>query len=143
VIDQMKKWIVPMLLLVAACGEVSAPPKCNSQPLNPNGDSELALLMRSMFDDGMRIKAQVERGEQPTGLADFSAIHTAMATDSMTHAAEFTAFADAYLASVKQLEASDSNAVFRFNRMVDQCMNCHTSNCPGAKKRIQKLYITE
>lgn len=134
--------MVPVLLLTSACGDVAPPAACN-KPLNPNGDSELALLMRSMFADGLRIKAQVEQGETPTGLADFSTIHTAMATDSMVRAAEFTAFADAYLASIKQLEAADSNAVFRFNRMVDQCMNCHTANCPGAKKRIEKLYIHE
>ena len=32
---------------------------------NPNGDSELALLMREMFEDGMRIKEQIMKGEEP------------------------------------------------------------------------------
>lgn len=36
-----------------------------------------------------------------------------------------------------------SFSVFRFNRMVDQCMNCHTEFCPGPKKRIRKLYLKE
>lgn len=111
------------------------------RPINPNGDSELALLMREMFADGERIKAQVERGEQPTGLRDFAAIHAAIPTDSTVKGPVFTAFAEAYLESVRQLEASDSSSVFRFNRMVDQCMNCHSEFCPGPKKRIKKLYI--
>jgi hypothetical protein len=87
--------------------------------------------------------AQVERGEQPTGLRDFAAIHAAIPTDSTVKGPVFTAFAEAYLESVRQLEASDSSSVFRFNRMVDQCMNCHSEFCPGPKKRIRKLYLKE
>ena len=29
-----------------------------NQIFNPNGDSELALLMRDMFDDGMQVKSK-------------------------------------------------------------------------------------
>ncbi len=32
--------------------------------LNPNGDSELALLMRAMFDEAEQIKNQIINGEK-------------------------------------------------------------------------------
>jgi hypothetical protein len=127
----------------SSCNEGQQMEPVAERPINPNGDSELALLMREMFADGERIKAQVERGEQPTGLRDFAAIHAAIPTDSTVKGPVFTAFAEAYLESVRQLEASDSSSVFRFNRMVDQCMNCHSEFCPGPKKRIRKLYLKE
>lgn len=133
-----------VLSLLLACTPPQQEPAAESvRPINPNGDSELALLMRDMFEDGERIKAQVENGEMPTGLKDFAAIHAAVPTDSTVRGPVFTAFAEAYLESVRQMEAADSSSVFRFNRMVDQCMNCHSEFCPGPKKRISKLYITD
>jgi len=139
----MHNWrILPVIAMLAACTACDRPtPEPQPRPVSPNNDSELALLMRDMFTDGERIKAQVERGEMPTGLKDFAAIHSAIPTDSTVRGPVFTAFAEAYLESVRQMEADDSTSVFRFNRMVDQCMNCHTEFCPGPKKRIKKLYI--
>ncbi len=127
----------------SSCNESQQMDTVAERPINPPkaDDSELALLMREMFTDGERIKAQVERGEEPTGLRDFAFIHSAIPTDSTVRGPVFTAFAEAYLESVRQMEASDSASVFRFNHMVDQCMNCHSEFCPGPKKRIRKLYI--
>lgn len=130
---------IALLAILTACDRPA--PEAQPRPVSPNKDSELALLMREMFEDGERIKAQVERGEMPTRLKDFAAIHAAIPTDSTVRGPVFTAFAEAYLESVRQMEANDSTSVFRFNRMVDQCMNCHTEFCPGPKKRIKKLYI--
>ncbi|MCF8257491.1 MAG: hypothetical protein K9J06_08065 [Flavobacteriales bacterium] len=134
----MKLRIIPVVTMVLAWASCEAP---QPKDVNPNGSSELAILMREMFDDGERIKAQVQRGEEPTGLRDFAAIHAAIPTDSTVKTLVFTAFAESYLESVRQLEADDSTSVYRFNRMVDQCMNCHSEFCPGPKKRIRKLYI--
>jgi hypothetical protein len=134
-------WLFVLALICSSCSNDPSKPACKAKPLNPNGDSELALLMREMFADGLRIKGQVERGEVPTGLRQFTTIHSAIPTDSTVKTAEYTAFANAYLDAALQLETEDSLSVFRFNTMVDQCMNCHTAFCPGPKKRIQKLYI--
>jgi hypothetical protein len=140
----MKRMLMMLACALAACAQPDGVEKeVKARPINPNGDSELALLMRDMFDDGMRIKEQVQQGEQPTGLRDFQAIHTAIPTDSTVRTPVFAAFSEAYLQSVRELEAGDSSSVFRFNRMVDQCMNCHSEFCPGPKKRIRKLYIPE
>jgi len=136
-----KAWLLVLALFYTSCTNDANKPACKPKPLNPNGDSELALLMREMFADGLRIKGQLERGEVPTGLRQFTTIHSAIPTDATVKTAEYTAFANAYLEAARQLEAQDSLSVFRFNTMVDQCMNCHTAFCPGPKKRIKKLYI--
>lgn len=116
--------------------------ECNSpKPLNPNGDSELALLMRDMFTESDSLKQLVLAGKPVSGLKKFQEIHSAIPTDSTVRGPVFDAFANNYIGSIKALEASDSSSIFNFNHMVDQCMNCHTEFCPGPKKRIRKLYI--
>jgi hypothetical protein len=113
----------------------------NKRPINPNGDSELALLMRDMFTESDSLKQLVLDGKQLSALKKYQDIHSAIPTDPDASGPVFEAFATAYIESIKALEASDSTTVFNFNNMVDQCMNCHTEFCPGPKKRIKKLYI--
>jgi hypothetical protein len=138
---------ITMMLMVAmtwSCstkrGERPTPVK-KVNVINPNGDSELALLMREMFTEGERIKHQIEAGEAPSGLKKFKLIHSAIPTDANASGPLFESFATSYLEAIKELEASDTVSFFKFNRMIDQCMNCHTEFCPGPKRRIKKLYI--
>lgn len=137
----MKTWKL-LLLSLLAIGCQSSPEKpAQERPINPNGDSELALLMREMFEESDRIKLQIEAGEVPSGLQKFENIHSAVPTDSDASGPIFESMATAYLRLVRAIEAGDSSSVFRFNSMVDQCMNCHAEFCPGPMKRIKKLYI--
>ncbi len=138
----MKNLLLAITLLVSACTNQPTEQTDNG-PINPNGDSELALLMREMFEEGMRIKKQVMDGEKPDGLKRFEEIHKAIPTDPKVPGPLFDSFATAYIESIKQLEESNSSTVFKFNSMVDQCMNCHTEFCPGPKKRIKQLYIKD
>lgn len=134
------------IVLFSACGEQQSDSKAifkKEKVINPNGDSELALLMREMFDEGDRVKQQIIAGKAPTGLKKFEAIHSAIPTDANASGPVFESFATSYIEAIKALEASDSASVFNFNTMVDQCMNCHTEFCPGPKRRIKKLYISE
>lgn len=110
------------------------------KPINPNGDSELALLMREMAKSTESWRDEVKEGEVLTEL-DLSRLKTATPTDSTVPGPEFNGFADTYLASVEHFLSEDSISVYRFNLMVDQCMNCHSSFCPGPMKRIEKMYI--
>lgn len=116
-------------------------------PIGPNlpnlqaPSSELALLMREMFEESDSLRQLVMQGKELSGLRKFEAIHSALATDPTVRGPVFDAFSEAYINSIKQLEKADTSTVFNFNHMVDQCMNCHTEFCPGPKKRIKKLYI--
>lgn len=132
-----------VLLFVLGCADEKSCDKPKQRPINPNGNSELALLMRDMFTESDSLKQLVMNGETLSGLRKYQEIHSAIPTDSTVRGPVFEAFAQNYIASIKALETSDSASVFNFNHMVDQCMNCHTEFCPGPKKRIKKLYIRE
>ncbi len=131
---------ISIIVLAVACQQDEARKK-TKHPVNPNGDSELALLMRDMFEESDSLKQLVLEGKALSGLQRFEEIHSAIPTDPDVTGPVFEGFANSYIESVKTLESSDSTTVFNFNRMVDQCMNCHTEFCPGPKKRIKKLYI--
>ncbi len=111
-------------------------------PINPNGDSELALLMRAMYEEAERMKAAIERGEQPEITLDYEAILTAEATEPEKAAsATYKVHAQSYLQTLKALKNADvAQAQQLFGDMVDSCMGCHSALCPGPKARIKKLY---
>ena len=118
--------------------------------INPNGDSELALLMRAMFDDGMRIKEQIKQGVTPTLVEEFKQIHTAQPTpgkEKDVNTPTFKAFATAYLDALESLKNLSNDHpeknVQKFNHLVSTCMNCHKAVCPGPMVRIKKLYLPE
>lgn len=112
---------------------------------NPNGDSELALLMRDMFNDGMRMKQQIEKGDQLEVLKKFEEIHTAQATEPEKAASpKFKMYADAYLNMIEQLKVSSpEDTKVLFNGLVESCMNCHRALCPGPMVRIKKMYLKD
>ncbi len=112
-------------------------------PLNPNGDSELAILMREMFDDAMKMKEGIEKGKLPKSDLDISAIHTADATEpEKVQTEQYRVFADSYLAAMESIEESSRESVADpYRGMVESCMNCHKAMCPGPIVKIEKLYL--
>ncbi len=121
--------------------------QCNNiregNPLNPNGDSELALLMRMMNDSTASIKEYVKQGKLPEKFPEaFLKIHTAKPTDPTVKTEEFEAFANNYIDGLRQLYQSSPNELkANYNSLVQRCINCHQSSCPGPIKTIKKLKI--
>ena len=115
----------------------------SDKPLNPNGDSELALLMRMMNDSTAAIKELVAQGKLPDKFPEaFLKIHTAKPTDQTVKTEEFEAFAASYVEGLKQLyHSSPSELETNYNSLVQRCINCHQSVCPGPIKAIKKLKI--
>lgn len=115
----------------------------NKKPLNPNGDSELALLMRMMNDSVSTMKELVQLGKLPEKFPEaFLKIHTATPTDPTVKTEEFEAFADSYVEGLKQLyNSSPSELKTNYNSLVQRCINCHQVSCPGPIKAIKKLKI--
>jgi len=117
----------------------------NNRIFNPNGDSELALLMRDMYEDGMQVKQLVLEGRTPQINCDYPRIHTAHATQPEKVATpNFKAFAEAYENSAKRLLAvSGSERHDAYQAMVGACMSCHQSMCPGPMVKIKNMYLSE
>jgi cytochrome c556 len=139
----MKKLFVFLLLaLFVFALSFTASPNA-PKPAAYDSDSELAVLMREMFDDGMRVKGQIQRGESPEIAVDYEKVHTAEAFQpEKTAPAEYEAFARAYVQAVKTLlEAQAGETATRYTAMVDACMDCHRSFCPGPMMRIKQMYF--
>jgi hypothetical protein len=147
----MKKLLFILLIptLIYALGCSSNPEKdaesetpAVEASLNPNGDSELAILMREMYEEGERIKKEIEEGKKPTIKVDYRKMLTAEATEPEKAASDtYHAFTQAYFGIMESLEeATAEEAPKIFIKMVDNCMECHQQLCPGPRMRIKKLY---
>lgn len=109
--------------------------------INPNGSSELALLMETMFEKSKTWKENIEKGESlgeyPT---EFDRLKTATPTRESVKNETFDPFADDFIRRTKELlEAKPEEQKAKFDLLVDGCMNCHTTMCTGPVKRIKLL----
>jgi hypothetical protein len=120
---------------------------CTDKPksLNPNGDSELALLMRAMHEEGMRTKAQLLKGEQPELTVDYHKLFTATPTEPAKVANPlYAGFATSFEEAAQSFERGfNVNKVESYHSMVNACMNCHKEICPGPMVKIKKMYLTD
>jgi len=119
--------------------------KKESKTLEMYEESELASLMRKMYDDNLMLKERIEKGEIPESFPeDFYNIHTAIATKGMIHdTATFNALAQQYLANMKKItEASgEKEAKIAYNEMVMTCASCHQIYCQGPLAKIRRMAI--
>jgi len=112
--------------------------------INPNGDSELALLMRDMYDKAELIKQDIISGEGTITkeyIDELARMHTAEPTDEGVQDAEFIAFGNLLISQANALYESKEHQADAFNSLVDRCVDCHHSFCPGPIKKINKLRI--
>ncbi len=111
-------------------------------PLNPNGDSELALLMRRMYDEMADVRKQIVNKTPIRINLDHSEILTAHATEpEKVASAEYKAFAQMYLNTIEQLRKIEEAEAAKpiFIQLVENCMSCHEALCPGPMVKIKKL----
>ena len=108
---------------------------------NPNGSSELAVLMNDLYREAETAKQKIALGHTPKWSVEAEKILTAAATEPEKAASpEYKAFAVSYLETVRMLKnASPAETPEHFKTMATACMNCHNAICPGPTKRIRKL----
>lgn len=135
-------FIVAITIWVLSCSTEKHTPPSAGNYINPNGSSELAVLMNELFVEAEIAKQKIANGEKPKWKVDAKNILTAAATEPEKVASpEYKAFAASYIEAVKMLKkCSPAEAPERFKMMATACMNCHNALCPGPKKRIQKLF---
>lgn len=141
----MKKQIIVLFsicLLAFALSFCSEPKEESKQEVAKV--SELAQLMRTMYDDGEQMKAAIEKGELPPDFREkFKKMHTAIPTEPLSNKPAFDAFANQYLAIIDSVYTAQTpeNRKEKYNAMVTQCVSCHEVYCPGPIKRIKKLTL--
>jgi hypothetical protein len=128
-------------LTLASCADNAKKNIASQKPLNPNGDSELALLMRDMYDEALSVKKQIKNGEDIEITLNHEDILTAHATEpEKANSAEFKAFAKSYLQTIENIKlSSPEERLDHYNSMVTNCIACHQTLCPGPLVRINKL----
>jgi cytochrome c556 len=111
--------------------------------VNPNGDSELSVLMREMMSSASNMREMVKKGDLPAKFPEeFLKIHTAKPTDSETKKASFEGFAENYISNLQVLYNSPKEDLTKnYNAVVNACASCHSQHCPGPLKAINKLKI--
>ncbi|TSA49374.1 MAG: hypothetical protein D4R43_03960 [Sphingobacteriales bacterium] len=111
--------------------------------INPNGQSELAELMRQMqgYFNSMRGVAITQNIN--SDMPDFfNKLHTAKPTDSTMVDSEFDSRTDDYLKTVKALyHHYPESQPMAFNAVIAKCQSCHEHYCPGPLSAIKKMYI--
>jgi len=111
---------------------------------NPNGDSELALLMRNMYLEADSIKSLVVNKQGNISddfILELENVHSAIPTDATVKTPEFNAFNKSLINQAKILQNTPKNQTEAFNNFVNSCIDCHSSFCPGPIKKIEKLII--
>ena len=108
-----------------------------------NNESELTLLMREMFDEAKRVRHAIAAGEEPLFKTDLRAILSAKpSVEAKTNHPDFRPKAEAFLTAADALKSSPiAQRKKAFNNMLDACMACHRTVCPGPMMRIRKLYF--
>ena len=121
--------------------ECITPSELGIKAINPNGESELALLMRAMFEETKQIRQQINQGETIKTQLCQEQMLTAEATEPEKAASDlYKAYASAYLQTVEHLKSADpEHQLELYNSLVDNCMTCHKAMCPGPVAKIKKL----
>ncbi len=111
--------------------------------VNPNGSSELAILMRDMQAYSNTAKSDVKAGKAPAPYpVIFDKLHTAEISAGMSKSEYYKSFADLYVMSVKNYASSTpAMRLETYNNMVSACLACHSQHCPGPVPVIKKLMI--
>lgn len=130
--------IIIITFLFISCGNNNTKP-----PLNPNGDSELALLMRQMYEDGMLAKQAILEDQEITTILKHEKILTAAATEPEKAGSDlYKSFANNYLSLMAEVnDPKNPNRKEAYSNLVNSCIQCHQALCPGPIVRIKKMVL--
>src|SRR5690242_7605759 len=96
-----------LMFQVVAPGQFENTAVADTTFVNPNGSSELALLMREMQQYSNIAKADVKAGKKPAPYpVSFDKIYTAKISEGMSKSDFYKSFADIYVMAVKNYSAS-------------------------------------
>ena len=137
-------------IFFSSCADQKAPEssvkaEVKAQPKKSNGvlyiPSPLAKEMRRMYDNMKLINAQLKQGTSvdESLLSGYDNILTAEATNPADLTPEFYGFAKGWLSEVSILK--DEPNLANYNNVMNACVHCHESFCPGPIPKIKKLRL--
>ena len=106
--------------------------------------SEMADFMNVMYAYNQQLKAKIMAGEVPNSLSlDLLRLHSAKLTDGKSRSENWQSFVNVFIASQEAVVDTLSNKSIkdRYNEVINNCLNCHKTECTGPIPRIKKLLI--
>jgi len=105
--------------------------------------SEMALLMRKMYEANKVVKNQIIRKDTLLPFPEeFLTIHSAVLTDPSERDEEFDSLAKKFINYQKNTFSSNSDsAAYHFNQSINTCIACHETRCTGPIPKIKELLI--
>ncbi|MEO6594736.1 MAG: hypothetical protein ABIP94_08275 [Planctomycetota bacterium] len=105
---------------------------------NPNGDSELSVLMRQFVDDLREVRALLEAKEPVKKLyPTHRKMRCAWPTKPEERNQKFDGLAQGYLAAVRAFDTSPQKA--SYNAVIQGCISCHSASCGGPLEFIDGM----
>ena len=131
-----------LFLSAFACNTSKKEVKAPQAPLMYE-PSEMALLMRGMYEYNKTVKTQIINLDSLLPFPeDFLNLHTAVLTDPEERDAAFDSLSIEFLEAQKATFSSTPGAAKEhFNRSIRLCISCHETRCTGPIPKIKKLYI--
>ena len=105
--------------------------------------SEMALLMRRMYEVNKVVKGQIIRKDTLLPFPNtFLTIHSAILTEPSDRDIEFDSLAKEFINNQERTFSSSSDStVIYFNKSISTCVACHENRCTGPIPKIKKLLI--
>jgi hypothetical protein len=106
--------------------------------------SEMSILMNDMYEYNLKLKQDIVDGKIPTEFpSKFLDIHSAQLSEFKSRNDKFQAYSQLFIEHQQDIFNSDSNIDLteRYNRAINLCITCHTTECTGPIPKIKKLLI--
>lgn len=129
-------------VILMSCHSDNAPKKAEIKPVLYQ-PSEMAILMRGMYEFNSLVKTQIVNKKALTPLPEeFTKIHSAVLTAKFERNKEFDSLSKSFITYQKALYSSSSDsASYFFNKSINTCVSCHQTRCTGPIPKIKKLLI--
>ncbi len=136
---------VVVIIVLGACFSSDEKTPKSSTFVNPNGTSELAILMDKMYEESLKYRENMTTQNENIFTFDPAYIFSAIPTDpNKVSSKEYQLMGRAYIAAMNALlEASPEERSNHFQGMIHTCMTCHEKVCRGPMEKIKKLYLDE
>ena len=103
--------------------------------------SELALTMRKMYANMKEVNLLLDSGEviPDSLLKGYESMLTDQPTNPDEIGSKFYGFAEGWLNELETLKQNPNKE--NYNSLMNTCVHCHQSFCPGPIKKIKKLKL--
>lgn len=116
-----------------------------SEISNPNGMSEMSLIMEEWYSELKKVNEELKQGRKAETVRgfDFEKVKTAKTSKQDVHGDVFNGFVDAFAVNYNSIQsaATVEEQIKQFNLTITACVNCHEQHCHGPLVRINKLRI--